>query len=100
MKKEKKRAVIRYPYSSSVTYTTLNYDVSIAPKAETAAKIVDLSDLGMKMIFHGGTLEKGNMLRVRIGVSATKASVPTLAEVIWTKKKNTKAYHAGLKFLV
>ncbi|SPQ01435.1 hypothetical protein NBG4_540019 [Candidatus Sulfobium mesophilum] len=100
MKKDNKRAFLRYPYSSSVMYTTLNYAVRTANEAETAARIVDLSDSGMRMLIHGATLVEGNMIRVRIQVSDIQASVPTLAEVIWTKKQNAKAYHAGLRFVV
>ena len=100
MKKDNKRAVIRFPYTSAVMYITLNYAAPSANKAETAAQIVDLSDSGMRMLIHGGTLKEGNMLRVRIQVPDIQASVPTLAEVIWTKKQNAKAYHAGLRFVV
>ncbi len=100
MKKDTKRAFLRHPYNSSVMYTTLNYALPAESKAEIAARIVDLSDSGMRMLVHGGRLEEGNMLRVRIQVSDIHASVPTLAEVIWTKKQNAKAYHAGLRFVV
>ncbi len=100
MQKENKRTGLRYPYNSSVMYTTLNYAVSAAHKAETAARIVDLSDSGMRIRIDDGTLEEGNMLRVRIQVSDIQASVPTLAEVIWTKKQDGNVCHAGLKFVV
>jgi hypothetical protein len=52
------------------------------------------------MIIEKGTLETGNILRVRIQISDIQASVPTLAEVIWTKKQDANVCHSGLKFVV
>lgn len=100
MEKENTRAVLRYPYRSAVMYTALNYAVHAPNKTEVAAEVVDLSDSGMRMITEKGTLETGNMLRVRIQISDIQASVPTLAEVIWTKKQDANAFEAGLRFVV
>ncbi len=100
MNKENIIVVPRYLYSFFRMQTTLNYAVPTAHKTEAAARIVDLSGSGIRMRIEEGTLEEGNMLRVRIQVSDIQASVPTLGEVIRAKKQDADAYHAGLKFVV
>ncbi len=100
MKKDEKRAVLRYPYKSSVIYTSLGYRSHPPDKTETPAEIMDLSDSGMRMRIEGKVIEEGNVLRVRIPVADIQVTVPTLAQVIWTKKQDPKVYHAGLRFVV
>lgn len=100
MKKGEKRAVVRYPYKSSVNFTSLGYRAHPPERAETTAEIMDLSDSGLKIRMEGRVLEEGNMLRVRIPIAGILATVPTLAQVIWTKRQDARAYQAGLRFVV
>lgn len=100
MKKDEKRTTVRHPYKSAAIYTALGYPVYPPDRAEADAEILDLSDSGMRMLIEGRTLEAGNVLRVRIPVSNIQAAVPTLAQVMWTKKENAKVYQVGLKFVV
>lgn len=83
-----------------MVYTALGHAVSPPDKAEAAAEILDLSDSGMRMLIKGRALEAGNMLRVRIPVADIQASVPTLAQVVWTKEEEARVYQVGLKFVV
>lgn len=100
MKKNEKRAVLRYPYRSSVIYSALGYRAHPPDKTEIPAEIMDLSDSGIRLRTEGKALDEGKMVWVKIPVADIDAAVPTLALVIWTKKQDAKAYHAGLKFVL
>ena len=100
MKRDEKRAVLRYPYGSRVSYTDLGHPVHPLDKAEFTAEILDLSNAGMRMRTKGSALGNGTVLRVRISVPETQAAVPTLAQVIWTKQEKDDVCHVGLKFVV
>lgn len=88
----------RYAYMQPFTSLVMGDVVHIPEKSPIRGEITDISNGGIG-IYVGERLLQGAVLLVRIPVTGTEASIPTLVAVKWIKP-NYDGYHAGLQFVV
>ena len=97
---EENRLHVRFPFRALVSYTVLG-DIFHPPREVSAeAEIIDLSDYGVRICLRGSTVKVGFLVVLRIPVSETRTTVPTLAEVKWVKEGMPGVSHAGLSFML
>ncbi len=97
---QENRLSARFPFRASVSYTVMGDHFHPPTKKPTQAQAVDLSDYGMRICLNDWAVEVGSMLVVRIPLSETQTSVPTLAQVQWVQEDLHGASYAGLLFMV
>jgi len=96
----RERLHVRFPFRALVSYTVLG-DIFHPPREVSAeAEIIDLSDYGVRICLRGSTVKVGFLVVLRIPVSETRTTVPTLAEVKWVKEGMPGISHAGLSFML
>jgi len=78
----------------------LGHDFKPPRDVPTEAEIVDLSDHGVRICLRDWTVKLGFMVVLRIPVSETGTTVPTLAQVKWVKEGMLGASYAGLSFML
>lgn len=97
---DEKRTVPRFPFKNPMKYMTMGHPPHLPDQAYEAGELVDLSDNGMRMKIEGRKIEEGTVLLVRIPVSGPPVTVPSLAQVLWTRGGDSGHYESGLKFVV
>jgi PilZ domain len=95
-----KRTVPRFPFKSPLNYMAMGYPSHTPDRNYEAGELVDLSDKGMRMKIEGRKIEEGAVLLVRVPVSGPPVSVPSLAQVLWTREQNSGDYESGLRFVI
>ena len=94
------RLHVRFPYRAPLSYTVLGDDFHPPREVPAEAEIIDLSDHGVRICLRDWTVKVGFMVVLRIPVSETRTTVPTLAEVKWVKEVMPGVSHAGLSFML
>ena len=97
---EKNRLHVRFPFRALVSYTALGDDFHPPREVPAEAEIIDLSDHGVRICLRDWTVKVGFLVVLRIPVSETRTTVPTLAEVKWVKEGMPGVSHAGLSFML
>lgn len=95
---EEKRAYVRFPYTSPVSYVVMGEPPHPPEKVAIHSEMVDLSNGGMRI--REGRLKEGVLIRVGIPVSEHEVMLPVLAEVRWVREEIPGEYQAGLQFLM
>ena len=90
----------RSPFSKMVNYIALGGPRRPADETSIKAKAFDLSNKGMRIQTMERSLTEGAVIQIRIPVTKSRLTVPTLGIVKWSKKKRPKGYQVGLRFLV
>ena len=97
---EENRLHVRFPFRALVSYTVLG-DIFHPPREGPAeAEIIDLSDCGAGIYLRDWAMKVGFLVVLRIPVSETRITFPTLAEVKWVKEGMPGVSHAGLSFML
>ncbi len=97
---EKNRLHVRFPFGALVSYTVLGDNYHRPREAPAEAEIIDLSDYGVGICLRDSAVKVGFLVMLRIPVSETRTTVPTLAQVKWVKEGILGVSHAGLSFML
>ena len=97
---EKNRLHVRFPFRALVSYTALGDDFHPPREVPAEAEIIDLSDCGAGIYLRDLAIKEGFLVVLRIPISETRTTVPTLAHVRWVKEGISGAFHAGLLFML
>ena len=97
---EENRLHVRFPYRALVSYTVLGDDFYPPREVPAEAEIINLSDHGAGICLRDSAVKVGFLVVLRIPVSETRTTVPTLARVKWVKEGLPGVSHAGLAFML
>ena len=75
---EENRLHVRFSFSALARYTVLGEIFHPPREAPAEAEIIDLSDYGVRICLRGSTVKVGFLVVLRIPVSETRTTVPTL----------------------
>jgi hypothetical protein len=100
MQSKENRLHVRFPFSALSTYTVLGDEFHLPSEVSTEAQMVDLSDHGARISFRRWMVTPGVALVLRIPVSETGTTAPTLVQVKWVKEYRPGVWHAGLSFML
>ena len=95
-----KRATRRIPFKCPVLFKVMGNTTHHTDTVATDGEILDVSDTGMKIREKGRALQDGFVVVVRVPLSETQTTVPTMAQVKWVKPERSGVYEAGLMFMV
>ncbi len=97
---EENRLHVRFPLSALSTYTVLGDECHLPSEVSAEAEMIDLNDHGARISLREWTVNPGAVLVLRIPVSETGTTAPTLVQVRWVKEYRPGVWHAGLSFML
>lgn len=100
MQAEENRLHVRFPLSALSTYTVLGDEFQLPSEISAEAEMIDLSNQGARICLREWTVNPGIVLILRIPVSETGTTAPTLVQVKWVKEYRPGVWHAGLSFML
>jgi hypothetical protein len=100
MQAEDNRLHVRFPFRALVSYTVLGDDFHPPREVPAEAEIIDLSECGAGIYLRDWAVKVGFLVVLRIPISETRTTVPTLAHVRCVKEGMSGVSHAGLSFLL
>jgi len=97
---QENRHNVRFPFSALVSYRVLGDDFHPPREDPAEAEVIDLSEYGVRICLRDWTVNVGFLVVLRIPVSETRTTIPTLAQVRWVKGGMPGILHAGLSFML
>jgi hypothetical protein len=97
---QQKRGARRVPFESPMQFKVMGNTTHTPDHTATDGKILDISNDGMKIREEGRPLQAGFILLLRVPITETQTTVPTMAQVKWVRPAEPECYEAGLMFLV
>ncbi len=100
MDSHQKRVSRRISFKRSIRFKVMGNTIHPPDNIATDGEILDVSDAGMKIREEGRSLQDGFVLVIRVPITGTRTTVPTMAQVQWVKPAEPGFYEAGLMFMV
>ena len=94
------RLHVRFPFTTSVSYTVMCDNLHLPSRFPAQAETVDLSKCGLRICLKGRIVEVGFLLAVKGPVLEARMTVPILAEVKWVTEDKHGTWHAALEFML
>lgn len=99
MDNHQQRAARRVPFKRSMRFKVLGDTTHLAGTAAIEGEILDVSDMGMKIREKSGSLQYGFVLSIKVPITETRTTVPTMAVVKWVKSAERGFYESGVMFI-